>query len=157
MMGRHPRFYTMLRSLVAAPGIGSVLYRLNTTDWFLRRMFVRHVYADPAWLSADLLTEKHNCSRQLGARFASAAFVTGALDPFADRDSWTEALRRAAFPVLLVIGSQTPAKSRTEMDRLAEARSRSALVVPGSLALHEEMADAIAGPVREFLAGQMLL
>jgi hypothetical protein len=118
------------------------------TEWFLRRMYGRHVFVDSNRLTSQFLAEKQKVARQRGARFAAAAFVTGALDPFTDRDKCIEALKAAPFPV---IGIQTPPKSRAEMDKLAGVCACPALVMPGSLGLHEECFDAIIAPVCEFL------
>ena len=51
-------------------------------------MYQRHVLADPAFLTDDLLADRIRLTRQPGGRFASACFVTGALDPFDDRAAW---------------------------------------------------------------------
>ncbi len=151
VMGEHPGIYAALQRLVATPGLGHALYHINTSEWFLRRMYGRHVFVDPNRLTSQFLAEKQKVARQRGARFAATAFVTGALDPFTDRDKCVEALKAAPFPILLVIGMQTPPRSRAEMDKLAGVSACPALVMPGSLGLHEESSDAIIAPVREFL------
>jgi hypothetical protein len=46
-----------------------------------------------------------------GARFASAAFVTGALDRVANRADFLALAARAAVPILLVYGAETPSRS----------------------------------------------
>lgn len=153
-MGERPRLYAWLRRMVAAPGLGHALYRLNTSRRFLRRMYGRHVYADQTRLTADFLREKQGVARQPGARIAAAAFVTGALDPYPDRRACVTALQGAPFPVLLVVGQHTPPKSRAEMAALAGARPRPPLVVSGSLALHEECADLLVPPLRQFLSDE---
>jgi len=153
VMGEHARLYRTLRAVVRTPGIGHALYRLNTSRRFLGFMLGRHVFSDPVKLTPELLAKKQSSARQRGARFAAAAFVSGALDPFADRESWVEALRVVRFPVQLVIGDRTPPKSRVEMAALAEACPRPPLVVRGALGLHEECAHALVGPLRAFLAG----
>ena len=151
VMGQHPKIYAALHGLVATPGLGHALYHINTSEWFLRRMYGRHVFVASNRLTSQFLAEKQKVARQRGARFAATAFVTGALDPFTDRDKCVEALTAAPFPALLVIGIQTPPKSRAEMDKLAGVCPCPALVMPGSLGLHEECFDAIIPPVREFL------
>ena len=119
-----------------------------------QRMYGRHVFVDVRRLGPSFVLEKQRLARQRGARFAAAAFVTGALDPFADRDSCCGAMRSATFPLLLVAGKQTPPKSAAEMAALAAACAKPPLYVPGSLGLHEECAEAIGTPIRLFLAGQ---
>lgn len=156
-MGERPNTYAALRHLVGLPGLGHALYWLNTAEWFLHRMYGRHVYADPVRLTPEFLKEKQRVARQRGARFAASAFVTGALDPFADQDSCFKALQSAPFPVLLVVGEMTPPKSRTQMATLAGARPHPPLVLPGSLGLHEECAEALTPHLREFLSSHMPL
>ena len=153
-MGEHRRFYALLGALVACPGLGQALYHINTSRWFLQRMYGRHVFVDVRRLGPSFVLEKQRLARQRGARFAAAAFVTGALDPFADRDSCCRAMRSATFPLLLVTGKQTPPKSAAEMAALAATCAKPPLYVPGSLGLHEECAEAISTPIRLFLAGQ---
>lgn len=152
VMGQHPKIYAALHGLVATPGLGHALYHINTPEWFLRFMYGRHVFVDSNWLTSQFLAEKQKVARLHGARFAATAFVTGALDPFTDRDKCIEALKAASFPVLLVIGAGTPPKSRAEMEKLAGVCARPALILPGSLGLHEECSHAIIAPVHEFLA-----
>lgn len=150
-MGGHRRAYELLRRAVATPGLGHLLYRVNTGTGFLRWMYGRHVMADPQRLTPAFLSAKQENARRPGARFAAAAFVTGTLDPFRDRAACVAARRTADMPVLLITGEHTPQKSRAEMDALAAAGARPPLVVPGSLGLHEECAGRLVAPVAKFL------
>lgn len=150
-MGEHRRVYQAVRRAVASPGFGHLLYRANTGTGFLRWMYGRHVFVDGSRLAPAFLREKQRVARRRGARFAAGAFVTGTLDPFRDRAGCVAALRSAVFPVLLVLGADTPAKSRAEMDALAAACAQPPLVVPGSLGLHEENAAGLVTPLQEFL------
>jgi len=156
-MGEHPKSYAALRALVATPLFGHALYHINTSAWFLRRMFGRHVFANETFLTPGLLAEKQRIARQRGARFAASAFVTGALDPFPDRDSCFSTLQKVRFPVLLLLGEQTPPKSRAEMAALAGACPHPPVVLHGSLGLHEECARELIAPVREFLSKESSL
>lgn len=91
-------------------------------------------------------------TQQSGARFAPAAFVTGALDVVheerADFLKWFQLL---PVPVMVVIGEQTPPKSRAEMDALAELPGVRSRILPGSLGLHEEYPAELAEVVLSFL------
>ncbi len=156
-MGEHPKLYSILRNLVAIPGLGSALYRLNTSRWFLRRMYGRHVYANRDNLTEPRLGQKQRLARQRGARFASSAFVTGGLDPFENRAGCLNALGSTQIPVLLVFGEGTPPKSRSEMDALEGAGSHLRMLLPESLGLHEESAEALVAPLREFLSNRSCL
>ena len=91
MAGRHSRAFPLLRSLVEAPLIGPVLYRLNTTRGVLAWMSRRHVDVAGLGLTPDGIAERQRIARQRGARFASAAFVTGGLDPFTQPEGWLQA------------------------------------------------------------------
>lgn len=152
VLGAHPGFYALPRNIVGVPGIGHLLYRLNTSRRFLRMMFGRHVCANQAVLTPEFLAQKQRVARQGGARFAAAAFVTGALDPISNRQDFLDAMNRMSGPVQLVFGGRTPRQSRAEMGALAQVCLHPPLMVPGALGLHEESADAIIGPLRLFLA-----
>src|ERR671910_312732 len=115
MSGRKP-VQDLIRRLIHAPVIGELLYRLNVSRPVVRMMYRRHVFADPAFVSDDLLTERMRATRRPGARFASACFVTGALDPFDDRAAFLAAAARVRSPMLMIYGPDTPPRSRGEME-----------------------------------------
>ena len=54
MSGRKP-IQGRIRKLIHAPVIGELLYRLNVSRPVVRMMYRRHVFADPAFLTDDLL------------------------------------------------------------------------------------------------------
>ncbi|NJO79506.1 MAG: alpha/beta hydrolase [Cyanobacteria bacterium RM1_2_2] len=153
-MGEHRWFYNFLRFLIRLPLIGQFLYLLNTTPAFLRWMYGRHVFADPAHMTPALLTEKWRTTQRRGGRFASAAFVTGALDPVKDRRQFFDYFQPPlSAPVMLVIGEQTPIKSLEEMEIVAHFSGigLQILRLPGSLGLHEEYAEPLAAGILPFL------
>jgi pimeloyl-ACP methyl ester carboxylesterase len=117
MSGRKP-IQGRIRRLIHAPVVGELLYRLNISRPVVRMMYRRHVFADPAFLTDDLLTDRMRLARRPGARFASACFVTGALDPFDDRAAFLAAVRRIQSPMLLLYGPDTPPRA---CSRLAES------------------------------------
>jgi pimeloyl-ACP methyl ester carboxylesterase len=126
---------------------------LNVNPFVVRRMGAGHVYADPAFLDEERLRQKLNVVRAPGARFASVRFVTGRLDPLASREAFLDLARRAAAPILLVYGAETPPKSRAEMEALAAIPGiRTARLPQGKLAVHEEFPDATIDAVEPFLA-----
>ena len=118
MLGGHRPFFDRLCRLVDRPGLGPLIYRLNVNRLAVRYMGAGHVYADPAFLNGERLRQKLAVVRAPGARFASVRFVTGRLDPLASRDAFLDLARRAAIPMLLVYGAETPPKSRAEMEAL---------------------------------------
>lgn len=153
MLGGHRPFFDRLCRLVDRPGLGPLIYRLNVNRVVVRRMGAGHVYADPAFLSEERLRQKLNVVRAPGARFASVRFVTGRLDPLASREAFLDLARRAAVPILLVYGAETPPRSRAEMEALAAVPSiRTARLSQGKLAVHEEFPDATFNAIGPFLA-----
>ena len=77
-----------VKNLVRSPVIGQGLYYLNTTPSFLRFMYKRHVYVDESKLTPEFIAQKHQITSKPGARYAPAAFVTGAIDPVTDREDF---------------------------------------------------------------------
>jgi len=153
MAGGHRPFFDRLCRLVDRPAVGPLIYRLNVNPFMLRRMGAGHVYADPAFLDEERMRQKLNVVRAPGARFASVRFVTGRLDPLASRAAFLDLARRAAAPILVVYGAETPPKSRAEMEALADIPGvRTARLPQGKLAVHEEFPAATFDAVAPFLA-----
>jgi pimeloyl-ACP methyl ester carboxylesterase len=147
MTGWPPPQFSWLRRLVAAPLIGPALYRLNTSRAVLRLMLRRHVWVDPDLLTPQRIREQQLLARRPGARFASAAFVTGGLDPAIDRAWWLQQVRLLQCPLHVVVAAQAPPRSRAEMKALAAAADQ-VTVIPGRLGLHQDYGS---------LLGQQLL
>jgi pimeloyl-ACP methyl ester carboxylesterase len=151
MNGRRP-FFDWLCRLVGVPGLGSLLYKLNVNRVVVGYMAAGHVYSDPEWLRGERLRDKLAVSRARGARFASIRFVTGALDPVITRDAFLDLARRAGLPMLVVYGSESPSRSRAEMEALVAVPGVRGICLPsGKLALHEEFPDAVAQAIEPFL------
>jgi pimeloyl-ACP methyl ester carboxylesterase len=153
MMGGPRPFFERLCRLVDRPELGPLIYRLNVNRFVVRYMGAGHVYADPAFLDGERLRQKLNVVRAPGARFASVRFVTGRLDPLASREAFLDLARRAAVPILLLYGAETPPKSRAEMAALAAVGGIRTVQLPrGKLAVHEEFPDASFNAIEPFLA-----
>ena len=154
MSRKPPDSFEWFARLVDAPGIGALVYALNVNPPVIRMMGRGHVYGDPAFLTPARLAEKLKVTRAPGARHASVRFVTGLLDPFADRAAFLAAAGRVRDPVLLLYGAATPRKSRAEMEALAALPNVETHVLPrGKLAVQEEDPDAVAAAVEKFLGG----
>jgi pimeloyl-ACP methyl ester carboxylesterase len=152
MSGRKP-IQGRIRKLIHAPVVGELIYRLNISRPVVRMMYRRHVFSDPASLTDDLLANRMRVARQPGARFASACFVTGALDPFKDRAAFLAAAKRIQSPMLMLYGPDTPPRSRAEMETLAALPGiESRLLRRGTLGMAEELAGDIAPLVDGFLS-----
>ena len=103
--GEHRRpLYARIRAAVRSPLLGHLLYRVNTVRPVLRIMLRRHVYSEPASVLAEAVARKQRVARQPGARFGSAAFVTGVLDPVSDRGSFPIQFDPLPAPVLVLRG-----------------------------------------------------
>jgi pimeloyl-ACP methyl ester carboxylesterase len=152
MQGRKP-VQDRIRRLIHAPAVGEALYRLNVSRPVVRMMYRGHVFADPAFLTDALLADRMRVARQPGARFASACFVTGALDPFDDRAAFLDAARTVRAPTLVLYGGGTPPRSRAEMEALAALPGIHARRLErGALGLAEEHAADLAPLIEDFLA-----
>lgn len=143
MAGRQSRAFPLIRGLVEAPLLGPLLYLLNTTRAMLGWMGRRHVDVGGAGLTHEGIHQRQCISRQPGARFASAAFVTGGLDPYNDPQGWIQAARNLQSPLTVVLADQAPPKSLTEMQALAGVADR-VLHLPGRLGAHEEYGQELA-------------
>src|SRR5262249_11799995 len=156
MAGGHRPFFDPFCPLVAPPLPWPLLFPLNVHPLALPYMASGHVYADPAFLTAERLRDKLAVVRAPGARFASVRFVTGRLDPLASREAFLDVARRAATPILLLYGADTPPKSRAEMEALAAVPGIRTVRLPhGKLSVHEEFPDATADAVGPFLSEGM--
>jgi hypothetical protein len=150
-MGEHPSAYAWARKLVGVPVIGEALYRLNTLRSIVGLMYRRHVYSEASRVTPAFVAKKQNVARRPGARFGSVAFVTGHLDPVSDRAAFLASFDPPPAPVLVLCGTATPPKSKTEMATLAQRSGIDLRWVAGSLGLHEEYAETIADPILRFL------
>jgi pimeloyl-ACP methyl ester carboxylesterase len=150
-MGNRPKLYGFLRGLVRTPILGQFLYYLNSTRMFLAWMYRRHVYGDRHNVTRELIRQKWKTTQAKGARFAAVAFVTGALDPIRTRAAFFEYFHPLPVPTLLVIGDQTPPKSREEMEVIAHFSQVQSLGMPGALGLHEEYPDRLVAEILPFL------
>ncbi len=150
-MGDRPKLYGLIRAIVRTPILGQFLYLLNTTRPFLKWMYQRHVYGDRKNVTRDLIRQKQKSTQKRGARFASVAFVTGALDPIHKRAEFFDYFQPLPVPTLMVIGEQTPPKSREEMEVVAHFSQVQSFRMPGALGLHEEYPEQLVEGILPFL------
>jgi pimeloyl-ACP methyl ester carboxylesterase len=143
MTGWSPQRFGWLRQLVGAPLIGPALYRLNTSRAVLGLMLRRHVWVEQSLFTPERLLEQQQLARRRGARFASAAFVSGGLDPAEDRTWWLEQAQRLQCPLHVVLAGEAPPRSSEEMGRLAQSADHVTLI-PGRLGLHQEFGALLA-------------
>jgi pimeloyl-ACP methyl ester carboxylesterase len=151
-MGEHRWGYKLLQQLINTPILGQMLYLFNTSPLFLRFMIGRHVFVDGQKITRSLMQQKHRTTQKRRARFASAAFVTGALDPIKTQEQWLNWFQPSPpVPVLVVIGEQMPPKSRAEVEILAHFCAVQVYRMPGALGLHEENPKILAAGILPFL------
>lgn len=141
----------MVRQLVRSPILGQLLYKLNTTSSFLRLMYSRHVYVDANLLTPEFIAAKREITQQSGARFAPAAFVTGAIDPVENRQEIVECIQSLSTPILVILAEQAPPISKGEMEAIALLREVSSIKLPGTLGIHEENSDGVAQAILSFI------
>lgn len=151
MMGDQRWFFKLVRQIIGLPVLGQTLYWLNTLPWFLRWMYGRHVFGDRKHITRQLITQKRRTTQQKRARFASVAFVTGALDPVRNRKEFTDYFQPLPIPTAIVIGEQTPPKSREEMEFVVHFTGVQVYRLPGALGLHEEYATEFIDGILPFL------
>jgi pimeloyl-ACP methyl ester carboxylesterase len=150
-MGVSQPIASAVRQVVRSPIVGQALYQLNTTPAFLRSMYNSHVFANDEHLTAEILGQKWQITQQPGARFAPAAFVTGALDPVCDRSEFLAYFQPLPTPVMVVVGEQAPSSSTAEMEALAKLPGVEARWLPGALGLHEEYPESVVDAALPFL------
>jgi pimeloyl-ACP methyl ester carboxylesterase len=155
MAGGDRPIFGRIRRAVAMPVVGPAIYRLNVNPLVVRMMVAGHVYSDRRQLSAERMREKQQVIAARGARFGSAAFVTGGLDRVRSREQFLDLAKRAGGPILVAYGAETPPKSRAEMEALAALPGVRSFVAPrGKLGFYEEHAASICDVTQEFLIGQ---
>lgn len=152
MANGYPSFFRSICRAIEMPGIGPILYRLNVNSFVVGMMVSGHVYSDARWLSGERLAQKRAVIAAPGARFASAAFVTGVLDRVTSRNEFLELAARAAKPSLIIYGEETPRRSRAEMEALATSPNvRTTVLARGKLSVHEEFPEQTAAAILPFL------
>ena len=140
-----------VKNLVRSPVIGQGLYYLNTTPSFLRFMYKRHVYVDETKLTPEFIAQKHQITSKPGARYAPAAFVTGAIDPVTSREGFLQLLESRSIPVLIILAENAPPKSKAEMNAMAELEQVQTVRLEGTLGIYEEYPEAVAEAIENFL------
>jgi len=152
MDGQRP-WFRRLRAVLDRPVVGSLLYRMNVSQFVVLKMARGHVYEDREWLSGQRLADKLAVTRAPGAKFGGVRFVTGGLDREESRASFLDLARRANVPILVLYGEHTPPKSRAEMEALAEIPGvRIERLRAGKLAVHEEFPELVADAALSFLS-----
>lgn len=101
MAGGDRPLFAHIRRAVGMPIVGPLLYRVNVNPLVVRMMIAGHVYSDARQLPAEQIRKKQHVIAARGARFGSAAFVTGGLDRVHRREEFLDLGRRAGGPLWL--------------------------------------------------------
>lgn len=149
--GRHTSACRAVRTLLERPIVGRWLYRINVSRPVMARMIREHVYADAANITATMLEAKRSVTVRPEGRLATAAFVTGGLDPVSSQSEFLNLFAETLPPILLVRPESSPRRSGAEMDALASTGRVVTVTIPGALAAHEEYPDRVAEAVEAYL------
>jgi hypothetical protein len=128
--------------------------RRGRWGWTTRRL--RHPQFQPTSrrhraASRRLLAAKLAVTRRERARFATAAFVTGELDPVRSREAWLALFAAGLPPTLVLRPASAPPRSTAEIDALIASGRVHAAEVRGALAAHEEYPDDAAAAILGFV------
>ena len=143
MTGWSPKRLNIINEIVRLPIIGPILYFINTTKVIIKFMMKRHVWLNKNDLDNDKIRKLQVLSRQKGARYASAAFVTGRLDIDNNNKWWISNTNIVKEMSTLVIPKDSPKRSLSEMEALSES-IKDVLYIRGRLGCHEEFGEEIA-------------
>lgn len=114
-------------------------------------MYKRHVYVDESKLTPEFIAQKHQITSKSGARYAPAAFVTGAIDPVTNREEFLQLLEFVSMPVSVILAENAPPKSKAEMSAMAELDKVQTVRLEGTLGIYEEYPEAVTEAIQNFL------
>ncbi|KAK1407304.1 hypothetical protein QVD17_38918 [Tagetes erecta] len=147
--------YELLRETLRAPGVGWMMYNvLVSNKKSIQSQYKSHVYADSTNVTPAIIENRYELTKQKGARYVPAAFLTGLLDPVKTREEFLQLFEGldGKLPVLVVSTSGAPKRSKAEMEALREAKGVTKFVeVPGALLPHEEYPNLVAKELYSFL------
>lgn len=140
-----------VNNLVRSPVVGQGLYYLNTTPSFLRFMYKRHVFVNETKLTPEFIAQKHQITSKDGARYAPAAFVTGAIDPVTNREGFLQLIKSVSIPVAIALAENAPPKSKAEMEAMTELEKVKTVRLTGTLGISEEYPETVTEAIQNFL------
>ncbi|CAH9092576.1 unnamed protein product [Cuscuta europaea] len=147
--------YGLLRGTLRAPAVGWMMYNvLVSNKKSIESQYKSHVYADPENVTASFIESRYALTKQRGARYVPAAFLTGLLDPVKSREEFVQLFAglQGSVPILVISTPGSPKRSKAEMEVLREAEGVSKYVpVPGALLPQEEYPEKVAEELYRFL------
>ncbi|CAI9757537.1 unnamed protein product [Fraxinus pennsylvanica] len=150
--------YGLLRETLRAPAVGWMMYNvLVSNEKAIQSQYKSHVYANPENVTPSIVESRYALTKQKGARYVPAAFMTGLLDPVNSREEFVELFAglKEDIPVLVMSTASAPKRSKAEMESLRGAKGVSKFVeVPGALLPQEEYPQIVAEEIYRFLLGE---
>ncbi|KAF5734145.1 hypothetical protein HS088_TW16G00588 [Tripterygium wilfordii] len=147
--------YGLLRGTLKAPGVGWMMYNmLVSNEKAIQSQYKSHVYANPENVTSSIVESRYALTKQKGARYVPASFLTGLLDPVQSREDFLELFAdlEGKLPVLVVSTEGSPKRSKAEMQALKGSKGVSKFVeVPGALLPQEEYPTVVADELYKFL------
>ncbi|CAM8972767.1 unnamed protein product [Rhodiola kirilowii] len=147
--------YEFLRGTLRAPALGWMMYNvLVSNEKAIQSQYKSHVYADPSNVTPAIIQSRYALTKQKGARYVPAAFLTGLLDPVKTREEFLVlfAELEGKIPVLVVSSKGAPKRSKAEMEALRRAKGVTKFVeLLGALLPHEEYPTVVAEELYMFL------
>lgn len=83
---------------------------LVSNEKAIQSQYKSHVYSDPQNVTPGIIESRYALTKQKGARYVPAAFLTGLLDPVKSREEFLELFAglEDKIPVLVVSSSGSP-------------------------------------------------
>ena len=147
--------YGLLRGTLRAPGVGWMMYNILVSNKkAIQSQYKSHVYANPDNVTPHIVESRYALTKQKGACYVPASFLTGLLDPVNSREEFLAlfANLEGKIPVLVMSTEGSPKRSKAEMEALKRAKGVSKFVeVPGALLPQEEFPTVVAEELYRFL------
>ncbi|KAL2516003.1 alpha/beta-hydrolase superfamily protein [Forsythia ovata] len=147
--------YGLLRGTLRAPAVGWMMYNvLVSNEKAIQSQYKSHVYANPENVTPSIVESRYALTKQKGARYVPAAFLTGLLDPVNSREEFVELFAglQGDIPALVMSTASAPKRSKAEMESLRGAKGVSKFVeVTGALLPQEEYPQIVAEELYRFL------
>lgn len=127
---------------------------LVSNEKAIQSQYKSHVYANPENVTSSIIESRYALTKQKGARYVPASFLTGLLDPVQSREDFLElfANLEGKIPALVVSTEGSPKRSKAEMQALKGSKGVSKFVeVPGALLPQEEYPTVVAEELCKFL------
>lgn len=127
---------------------------LVSNEKSIQSQYKSHVYANPENVTPDIIESRYALTKQKGARYVPAAFLTGLLDPVKTREEFLELFAglEGKIPVVVMSTAGSPKRSKAEMEALKDAKGVTKfLEVPGALLPQEEYPNIVAEELYRFL------